>query len=285
MNIKLKIYYKICKIVDKITQFLQFKPLQPFYFLLYKTILLLMNYWTPINNDWEIKTLKLINNYLSNSKKFNPIIFDVWANIGQYLDNINSNIKIPSIIYSFEPQSNIYKLLQNNMPKNTIHTINLVNLGLWIKRQKVEIFSGNDENSTCASIKADNIENFVSEIVNKESIQIDTLDNFCKENNIKHINHLKIDVEWNELNVLKWVEKMIKWEKIDIIQVEHNRCAIAFRTFFRDYWNMFNEKYVICRPLAWNRWLYEIKKYNHYLESFTYINYVFIKKDIYEKYF
>jgi FkbM family methyltransferase len=112
---------------------------------------------------------------------------------------------------------------------------------------------GDDNIQSCASLLPDNITNFVSKKMSKEQITIDTIDNFCKQHYISHIHFLKIDIEGGELDCLRGAYQMIEHNQIDIIQVEHNRCAIASRTFLRDYRDMFSKNYEMCRPLSNNR--------------------------------
>lgn len=66
---------------------------------------------------------------------------------------------------------------------------------------------------------------------------------------------------------------------IDVIQVELNRCSIASKVFFKNYWDLLAETYDVYRTLANNHGLYPIKSYDIYMESFTYINYIFVRKN------
>jgi hypothetical protein len=54
---------------------------------------------------------------------------------------------------------------------------------------------GEDSEDSCASLFSDNIKNFVTDNVTYEEISITSIDNYCKKNNIDHINFLKIDIE------------------------------------------------------------------------------------------
>lgn len=271
----------------KIIQFFQFKSLQSFYLLVLKCILWLMNYGIWWEENGEKKIIKLVDSFFNKADIKTPLVFDVWANIAQYLNDLNDNLTVRSRIYSFEPIPATFGILSSNKPVNSIHDIAVVNIGFGDRTEEMTIFTwhGNDDANSCASILESNISNFVSEETNKQAINITTIDEFCSSNGIDHINFLKIDIEWYELQCIKWAHSMINNGNIDIIQVEHNRCAIASRTFLRDYWDIFSQQYIVCRPLSWDKWLYEIEKYDIYLESFTYINYIFIKKDIFIKYF
>ena len=51
-------------------------------------------------------------------------------------------------------------------------------------------------------------------------VETNTIDNFCKINDIKHIDILKIDTEGYEEKVISGAKRMLKNQKIDIIQIE-----------------------------------------------------------------
>ena len=52
------------------------------------------------------------------------------------------------------------------------------------------------------------------------SVKTKTLDTFCKENNISHIDLLKIDAEGNEENILLGAKELLKENKYHSIYVE-----------------------------------------------------------------
>ena len=68
-------------------------------------------------------------------------------------------------------------------------------------------------------------ENLESQIISNNNytttINIKVLNNFCQENKIDEIDYLKIDVEGNDLNVIKGASNLIK--KIKFIQFELNK--------------------------------------------------------------
>lgn len=55
-----------------------------------------------------------------------------------------------------------------------------------------------------------------------EDVSSLTLDDFCKNNNINHIDILKIDVEGHELKVLKGLSNMLDQQKVNHLFVEIN---------------------------------------------------------------
>ncbi len=75
-----------------------------------------------------------------------------------------------------------------------------------------------------------------------ETAPVITLDAFCAEKKIDHVDILKIDVEGFEKHVLEGAEGLMTHKKVDIILFEFGLHQISCRHFFIDFWKMF-EKY------------------------------------------
>jgi hypothetical protein len=101
---------------------------------------------------------------------------------------------------------------------------------------------------------------------NEELIKLDTIDNYCTQKNIAHIDFLKIDVEGFELNVLKGAKKMLENNAIEFIQFEFGECMIDAKVFFRDFWYLLHEKFELYIILP--NGLNHIKQYHEGLEVF-----------------
>jgi hypothetical protein len=100
------------------------------------------------------------------------------------------------------------------------------------------------------------------------------------ENEIEVINWLKVDVEGHELEVLKGAESTISSKQIDFISFEFGGANIDTRTFFKDYYNFFDEEdYRIYRILPSGK-LYEIQSYKESEEKFRVTNYVAVNSNI-----
>ena len=55
---------------------------------------------------------------------------------------------------------------------------------------------------------------------NSENATIDTIDHFCEVNKISDIDHLKIDTEGHEIQVLTGGNRMLRSERISVIEAE-----------------------------------------------------------------
>ena len=143
---------------------------------------------------------------------FSPsVIFDVGANVGQSATEYAASWP-EAHVYCFEPASDTYsKLNENILPNNNISTFNLA---LGKTPRKGELFI--HEHSTLNSIKQQRSD----QSVDKQDIDIQTIDSFCRETNIDEIDLLKIDTEGNDLNILKGAKELMDCGRIASVLVE-----------------------------------------------------------------
>jgi FkbM family methyltransferase len=145
------------------------------------------------------------------------VLFDVGANIGQ---STKSFLKYfpHAKIYSFEPGLDSFKKLELLAKKNP--NIHCFNIALSNENGKLRFFvDKNNPTSTMNSVVKE------EKLATKnhyeiQDIEAQTLDFFCKKNNINHINYLKIDTEGNDFSVLKGAENLMENFSVDLIQVE-----------------------------------------------------------------
>tara|TARA_B110001452_G_scaffold227017_1_gene201718 strand:- start:1046 stop:1750 length:705 start_codon:yes stop_codon:yes gene_type:complete len=145
-------------------------------------------------------------------------VIDIGAHKGEFLENIIS-INKKMKVYSFEPQSKIFSNLKNSFTtKKNIFIYNLA-ISNVNKKQKLNIniktststFSNYNESSYWKKIKDFLIAGLnKSSIINSELVQSVTLDKFCKKNDIKKIDLLKIDTEGHEFEVLSGATNLLK---------------------------------------------------------------------------
>jgi len=108
-------------------------------------------------------------------------------------------------------------------------------------------------------------------------VDLKRIDTFCEENQIKHINFLKIDTEGHELFVLQGAEKLISSQNVDMIQFEYGGCYLDSKTTLKEVYNFLNSKsYTIYRITG--KGLIKISKWRAGLENFCYSNFLAVKK-------
>ena len=208
--------------------------------------------------------LKLIH-YIKNNVSEKPIIFDVGANIGTYSKLLSSEFP-KATIYAFEPLIGTFEQL---MKTNTSNNIKTFNLGLSDAISEKTIY--HNDNSLLSSLYERDIRHTSSTLNKSSTINLTTLDIFCKQNNIQSIDFLKIDVEGHEYNVFKGASEMISNGAIQFIQFEFGGCNIDAKIFFKDLYYLLIENYTLYRIHENGFTL--LSNYSETLEQFNTTNY------------
>jgi hypothetical protein len=156
--------------------------------------------------------------------------------------------------------------------------VKLFNLGFSDKKESVTLYS-NKKGSGLASIYNRRLNHFNIDLKYKELIHLESLDNFCKNKEIDHINFLKLDIEGHEYKVLKGAKDLISKNSIDFIQFEFGGANIDSRTYFQDFYYLLVPYYNIHRILKDG--LMTIDKYKETHENFITTNFLAISKKIY----
>jgi FkbM family methyltransferase len=205
------------------------------------------------------------------------IIFDVGANKGQYLNQLESVFDESAIVHAFEPSKVAYeKLFEAHGRK---HHISLVNVGLGRTRQQSVPLHSVKFGDTDSSIVRKEIPNDkYSPQAYQESIELYNLDEYVESNNIPQITLLKIDVEGHELEVLKGGSSVLDEGRIKYIQFEFGENAMGRGLFFLDLYKYLVPKYRIFR-LVKDGWI-ELNEYDLRMEVFTGCNFLAIHRDI-----
>ena len=144
--------------------------------------------------------------------KKNDIVLDIGANIGYYSLIFAKLVGDSGKVFSFEPESENFKILKKNIEVNGYNNV--------ILEQKI-VSNADGKSTLYVSEKAGSHriykpDNYV------ESLEIESIsmDSYIEKNNIKKINFIKIDVEGAELNVLQGIQKILDSNKHIILFTE-----------------------------------------------------------------
>lgn len=202
-------------------------------------------------------------------------VFDVGANTGQYLNLILKCFsKNKLTIHCFEPSSFTFNTLKSNSPSNKKIILN--NMALGNQKGEVQLYY-HEQKSGLASLTKRRLDHFHIYFNQNETIEVDTVDNYCSNHNIDKISLLKIDVEGHELDVLSGASQMLQNRAIDIITFEFGGTHIDTRCYFQDFFYFFKNVGMNILRITPSGYLYPIKSYSENLEQFRTTNYVAIK--------
>ena len=163
-------------------------------------------------NYWE----SWMHEYFKKYSDKNKICLDIGANIGAHTV-VLSNLFYK--VHSFEPQYDVFKILQENINVNNCTNVIPYNVGLGNKSEVVKMKCFDKQNSyNVGSVGIVNNEEGC------EKINVVTLDSLYLEN----IALIKIDVEGYEYNAFLGGLQTIKHNKPVIIFEEHNPNSKVF---------------------------------------------------------
>jgi len=158
------------------------------------------------NIDYDLLNYS-VNLYKETYKHISPpIFFDVGCNAGSFVKALNDNGYVNNI-HCFEPHPKLSDVVKENYPQVIMNKICLtdnigtidINIPLW----SVGL------SSVINRPIFDTLKSRGQEIT-KLNVKTNTIDNYCIENNIEHIDFIKIDVEGAEKMVLDGANDMLK---------------------------------------------------------------------------
>ena len=153
---------------------------------------------------------KLLKSYFSNKK---ILYIDIGTNEGGYLEFLSSFIKFKKII-CFEPLKDLSDKLANKYKE-----LNLLNFNLAVSnKEKIKTFYNYDISSQSSFYKQNDLFKSLKNLKKKFKVKAIKFDNFFKKK--EKIDFCKIDVQGEEINVLKGMSKHLKAKKIELIKIE-----------------------------------------------------------------
>jgi FkbM family methyltransferase len=224
------------------------------------------------NSSGEKKIFKYL---LGEIKEINGsyLIMDVGANEGQFLEitlqeMTNNNFSV----ICFEPVAKAYEILEQKFGNSD--NIILEKIGLDNFVHTSEIFY-DQPGSLRASKYLRDLRHLGITFLASEIVRFTTLDKYCAVRKINQIDLLKIDVEGNELNILKGAKRLLEKRAIKLITFEFGRAQIDSGTFFKDIYYFLSDFGMkkLFRILP-NGYLKPILKYDEQNEIYFTTNYL-----------
>lgn len=209
---------------------------------------------------------RLIEEYGPRSK----IVVDVGANVGAWsamVHRVNPN----AVIYAFEPNAAAFDKLAANDRPNLIP----VKVALGDARGTAELHLLDDAHS-CNSLYARKYAYLSDDPVTaarRETVEVETLDDFCRSRGIHGIDLLKIDAEGHDLAVLRGALNLLAERRIRVVQFEYSSCNLDSNTRLSDFFALLSPVgYALHRLSRFGP--RRVHDYHPDLENFRYQNWV-----------
>ncbi|GAB3323315.1 FkbM family methyltransferase [Larkinella ripae] len=242
--------------------------LQPFYEKLYLFTLYAMNYGGGSYTEDSGEPFVIHYVARKTDRQTQPVVvFDVGANVGSYAQLLLKTFGNRATIHCFEPSRRTYQTLTENVVAPTVFNHPF---GLSSKAGQLSLYA-DAEQSGMMSVYSRDLQHLNIPFEPMEVATFSTVDEFCNEQSISQIDLLKIDVEGHEFSVLEGATRFLHEHRIRFIQFEFGGTNIDSRTFFRDFWKLLHNDFILYRIVG--NGLRRIDEYSELLEIFVAVNY------------
>jgi len=262
-------------LADLYTSVMSRPALQPFNGAILKFTLYAMGigYSEHSGRNGERRWLNELRQRLSTDGEDRYVIFDVGANVGDYAREVAGVFGGSAVIHAFEPSRATFERLCRSTAD--IDGIVCNNLGVGGTASTATLYT-DSEGSTLASLYPRDLERFDRSMDRSESIELVSVDDYCRQKGIERIDLLKLDIEGNEYEALRGAEGMIRDRRIRFIQFEFGVTTLAARVSFHDFWQLLSSSFDIYRILRHG--LQPVRRYEECCEIFMYQNFVAVAR-------
>jgi FkbM family methyltransferase len=198
------------------------------------------------------------------------VVFDVGANVGDWTEkalHINPHLQL----HCFEPSRATFERLRRRPFVGQQVRANHAGLGAVAGKMTLHVY---DEGGGTNSLYDRPV--VATQGATLEEVVIDTLDNYCAANDIGQIDLLKMDVEGNELEVLKGAGRLLAHGAIARIQFEYGGTYIDAHILLKDMFELL-QGYGYQLYKMYPDKLQHISRYHPSMENFQYQNWVAMK--------
>jgi FkbM family methyltransferase len=165
------------------------------------------------------------------------VAFDVGARIGDWSKAFVAGAKGRSgglRIHAFEPVPDSRAILQQTLAEQVASGEVIVNgFALSDESTKLPLYVPTVTGGTSTLHREPTISY-------EKVLEVDTgtLDRYCVERSIEHVDIIKIDTEGNDLRVIRGAGDILRREKVGVIQFEYNHRWIYSRSYLKDVFDL-----------------------------------------------
>jgi FkbM family methyltransferase len=167
--------------------------------------------YKTVRRNLEYKKFEPEVQFLPQFVSSGDVCLDVGASYGRYSFVLAKLVGPTGQVHSFEPGRESLKVLSAVKSIQRLKNVRIVEKALSDKEGKTQLIVPiklnvkNRRGLSLAYISDNKVDNSVT-----ETIEMTTIDAYCRENNLKHVDFMKCDVEGGELQVFKGAEKTIE---------------------------------------------------------------------------
>lgn len=146
------------------------------------------------------------------------VVLDIGANSGVFA--LVAASMGATQVHAFEPLPRIYEILRENIAANSFTSIKAWQCAVSDKPGEAELFDPGGDAPTSASLSCQFSHSHLGEAIPTERVRVTSVDVFCTERGIGHVDLIKIDVEGHEELALRgMVLTVLRCRPVIIIEV------------------------------------------------------------------
>lgn len=180
-------------------------------------------YHLRLIEDWRSLPVMLRNLVVPHITAEAPVIFDVGAHLGLTVDAYR-DLFPNAEIHAFEPDPELAAQLAEHCAGDSRVIVNTLAVGAVPGRMSFNICraGGNSAIGSFLDInpKNETVQNLGAERVRTMEVEVTTLDAYCRERGIGHVDFVKIDVQGFEDKVLEGAAELLGRGAVTVFQVE-----------------------------------------------------------------
>jgi FkbM family methyltransferase len=219
----------------------------------------------------EVAVIKM----LANRMRPPYVVIDAGAYRGWFVKVILDNARTDELeIHCFEPCETTFRILERNVADDP--RIHLIRSALGRRCGEAPVYFDGAASGR-SSLTRLSLQHCAIQMNGMAMVEVQTIDHYCREHGIDRIHLLKIDVEGHELDVLEGARELLSLRAIDMVSFELGRCAVDTRTFFKDFYYLFQRAGMNLYRITPSGCLVPIPDYDERHEQFRTTNFLAVK--------